>query len=464
MPLLKHSRGIKWLIGGFQQCMRSLCLFLRSILKRLDYLLSQDWRSIHFTRINIRLVLLLFFLFLLLFSPTSGINTVHAQESTPTPTVYIPTCLPPDQRGYEVCWDTWESLYKTPTVQPTVLNLCNGQPVGWGVVTPDPYWLMNCNQCVTRTPSSSIPGLTLFPTNTPIVTGTINPTSTVQPSSTNTPAITNTPVPNHYWTSDWQSVGFTGTIQTCGTVNLTYVYSQFNRVIPAGSNDLRAIITEGYVSSTYLGYLGFDMLNTDTTSPLVFRTANKRSIVGTAGTTQTLCFESVSGACTFAGLSNSMTLTFNQANTLFKIYAAKAQGCPWQYSFPRIKYVYYGTGDTPPTPTPVPTFTPVPTSQSQCNVVLPERVVNPFDVLPNILIGPSECTQIGGGSIDLGFISNISWLSDWGIPEYITIPGFFLCTASIDLGVVHIFNLAIDLDIMAFVMAGVAIIRILFRS
>src|SRR4030065_535226 len=67
---------------------------------------------------------------------------------------------------------TWEPLFTTPTPKPTEDYGCNGQlPIGWGTVTPETWWMINCSQCLlTATPQEPTP------------TGVNDPTQTATPS------------------------------------------------------------------------------------------------------------------------------------------------------------------------------------------------------------------------------------------------------------------------------------------
>jgi len=72
----------------------------------------------------------------------------------------------------------WSPLFNTPTPMPTGSYNCpDGNPVGYGTVTPDARWYINCGQCLNRyvspTPSASA-------TPTPVISGTVTPTATGQ--------------------------------------------------------------------------------------------------------------------------------------------------------------------------------------------------------------------------------------------------------------------------------------------
>ena len=148
---------------------------------------------------KIKLCLFGCFLSLLLFFLVSGISQVSAKPlcEDPTPTVTETPSPSP----------TWVEFIKTSTPRPKVDASCpNGNPTGWGYVTPDSFWEMSCSQCITRTPKAAWP---TYQIATMAPAGTLDPTiwptqfalsQTVSPTIVvTTPAPNNTPTPTGTW-------------------------------------------------------------------------------------------------------------------------------------------------------------------------------------------------------------------------------------------------------------------------
>jgi len=102
--------------------------------------------------------------------PVSGIS---AQEATETPTA--------TETVEVTSTATYSSIYDLPGYDDETYYCPGHQPIGWGTVTPEPVWLMNCSHCVTPEQDAGY-----FPTfewgDNPMVTP--GPTSTSGPTPT----------------------------------------------------------------------------------------------------------------------------------------------------------------------------------------------------------------------------------------------------------------------------------------
>jgi hypothetical protein len=114
--------------------------------------------------------------------------------------------------------------------------------------------------------------------------------------------------------------------------------------------------------------------------------------------------------------------------------------------------------DVPP-PTPTPATTPV---VSYCSSVSGYDPIDPEPglELPVPKVGQPSCTGIPAFQIDL---SVLNWLP--GVEfETLTFPGLHVCATPILFGEVRFVGVAVNLDILSLLMAGVVLIRILLRS
>ena len=149
-------------ITSFQRITRSLCSLPRTMLNFLAFAWLPRWRLRLFILLGSWAVLFSFSLFQPSLSQALGTDI---QQATGTPIPPSATNRPP--------------LFPSSTPAPTLDYSCNGtQPVGWGTVTPDPYWLLNCETCVTRFPTPTVTSLppTLVVTGTPATaTATVLP-------------------------------------------------------------------------------------------------------------------------------------------------------------------------------------------------------------------------------------------------------------------------------------------------
>lgn len=113
----------------------------------------------------------------------------------------------------------------------------------------------------------------------------------------------------------------------------------------------------------------------------------------------------------------------------------------------------YGQPPTEPTPMPGPSY---------CDAVDDGGGGGDLESwLPQILVAQGSCMEISGWTLDVSVLNLIPGIDDL---EDVTLPGFQLCVNPIQFGNVHLFGVTVDLDVIAFAMAGLVIIRILLRS
>lgn len=408
------------------------------------------WRSI---RLGKWLVLCCYFTFLLFSWPGSE---VKAQTETPPP---------PDTPT-----PTYQPVFPTYTPLPTEGMDCpeGRQPLGAGTVTPNPYWSANCAQCIT--PEWAIETSTLWPTSTAMPTAT----ATVSPTATSTPI-------SYYVSARYKLDGGSDQILYQGWNNINFG--------PATSHELQVTLAD--IRSNWSAYL---IIVTEATGVKAANSQHYDRITATKSTSVTgyaygmydlfgLAWDWLYGVGSwFDDYRNYMApgefdVPFNY--TLwngFYFHVSNNGGYPgknliWYqrpYNSPtwggnisgRFRVYLQLWPDAGPTATPSPTMTPYATATypaSFCSEVEGEEgqgETEDYFALPAPTFGSSTCYGIDSITIPL------SWL---GFDD-VYIPGVEVCFKPIYFGILKMFGLNIDLDYIAYVLAGVAILRMILRS
>lgn len=417
--------------------------------------------SLH-TLTLVRLACALFFIFLPFYSLVFGTDTAKAQ--TPECPWYI-GCDNQCTALHEFCTavPTYEPLFKTPTPLPPESYTCpTGLPIGWGTVTPGVMWSANCGNCLltltphpTNTPGSYELTQTAVFTGTPGVT--LTPTSTVTP----TPASC-TPGANTYW---WDTVNpnksATKPAQYVGEFRIGW-----SRYSPSDLTSIGAVVAKVNMQGSTNNEWG-------------------RSWIGVNGGTNQVLWQAQTNfdktlfymptvtppGWNYTQLRNFILAKYPDAvDSGYKNWVAGAIDLDAGYgagtatnntftvTVTVLDWVHYSPA---PCPTPTP-GTPTPTpGASACNDLGDEGTTDSIGELPYIGIGASVCTGIPEFTIDL---SVLNWLPGLEDIDVITFPGLSVCARPISFGDLKLFGLVIDLDIMAAVMAGVVLIRIIIRS
>jgi hypothetical protein len=313
----------------------------------------------------------------------------------------------------------------------------DGQPEGWGTVTPDTYWMMQCGNCAQ------------------------SPTGTADPL---TPTVAATPTPEPTAT------------QTSGVFFKSIYYHQQFIIDVVDSTDYVNWVGYPGVALPPLLYCGPDA---EIRGALVWVQVN-----GYSGAAKLRPFGSATfgaaegnlGFYSYVGTYPQNTINHNDmqnlsGHTLNKLGSTNQINYktiwPWPSGFVDVRrdstlsadFVYYGVlcyG------IPEPEATPIPTAMSYCNQV--DDGLGAADLgisLPEIVVSQAYCLQIGGQSLDLSVLNLIPGIDDVG---EIGVPGFYLCYQYISFGHLDLFGLNVDLDILAMLMGGIALLRILLRS
>ena len=386
-----------------------------------------------------------------------GIKPVLAQDPDPEPE---PTATQtPD----------WVPLFSTPTPEPTKNYACpeDGEIEGWLTVTPSGEWLYRCSQCIPR-PTSSF-----WATKTPIpIDGTKFPTLAAQQTAT-AAAVTDTPEPSptptvgpHGYTRQWEWSEVACVMGNCTSRvdgNLVTVDDRENLIATMWIYSSQVVKTK--FSLTRIGvYLnGTDNFyrvhgeiwdeGTYNISGCHIVWQNKH--MGKPEENYINELKAING-CT------SKMETSGKPEAVPQSYMAGIQQSTNEkyvavYSKILAIGIYYGIEPETPTPEPPP---------SECDAVngLDGTIVGGYKedwlILPKMMQRSAGCTQIGGWSISTGWVGNITELVGITVPEVLQIPGLNICWQEIQFGEVDLFRIKISLDVIAGLMAGIAMIRI----
>jgi len=326
---------------------------------------------------------------------------------------------------------TWEPLHKTPTPGPTNNYECpNTTPIGYGVVTPDIQWSINCEHCLIElTPQPTLPG------GTPTVGPTSSPTPTNYPDHVTlshdlpgmNPIIYYPPFPVDF-ESYWDGYSIRGadlyTYQHCGPGNEVCYQDQ------------------GFYFKTHCEWGWSDWYPKQSTAQILY--ISDSVLLGGAYTD---CGFGTSGYCEAdtEGYFSAEQLVVGRLR--FVVAWTEPQiathiGCHIEVSM---------TPFEEPEPTPV---------NSYCSTVPDGSGSNEeFGVgLPIIRVGPTTCAGIGSFELDL---TSVPMLGEWlGI---ISFPGFEVCVAPLTFGTMEFLGMSFDLDFIAIIMAAVMLYR-MFRT
>jgi hypothetical protein len=469
------------LLGGLPR--RFMWLLLSLKLPWLHWL--QLWVLRLYTRRLISRRLLLSFGFLLFFSLLSGTRIVYAD--TPTP--------------------TWLPLYVTPTPAPTNDLGCRAggaKPEGWGTVTPDVGWAYICRNCIsTPTPvkpttlpcfcatsiASGLGGL-FYSTDVPLLTGTPAVTGTpklcgacschnscsmlwtatpIINTSTPTPTFTPTATPGLDWFS-WGSAYALATVNgqdNSGAGAFADGTKLYSNDICGAPNSIGAVAVKNSFTCTagncsYFGH-NTSYINTNRYDGKVMSADNA------AGNNYNQIASAPAGLASMASLmASSLGAT--------RIGIELPQGAYFDWVQPRAhSYAYWGAAGhddveiiavvchnrmVVKTPTPGPSPTPGPGLGycSNVNGTAQNKATDLGITLPGVLVGPGTCNTYGGYTIGLSWVSAIGELVGVSVPASIGMPGITLCVKPVRFDNLNIFNMTIDLNLLAQILAAVALV------
>lgn len=404
----------------------------------------------HKKRLIIGMILVLLVAYIIAIRISTAAAEPSQEEPTATPTA------------------TYEPLIHTITPRPTYDLTCpSATPYGWGVVTPDARWRYNCLQCI-PTPdvyiSTPTPAFCRCATATAYAGGAVELGTGDTYCSTCTCDACTDPVTPTVTPTPYQAlkVTFDGAEQPADTPRVfswsgTYA-SPWNMTLASKSSG--AVMYTYSVRLEAVYYLKDNMgLARSVKLSYSNQTADPVEILRDG---QVILSVPANSTRTYTLASNVTNYTLN---SVFTMRVAKAKGGYQQDGYWKILLESYSTQTRNETYTwypgemrqPTPTVGPI--MGSYCGSV--QQAFDSEDIfsMPSPAASGAVCNQIGGLSVDL------SWLPDaWGVPEALTMPGFYLCVRNIKLGVFHILGLEIDVDKMLLIMAFVAVMRLITRS
>jgi len=429
----------------------------------------------------------LFFSCLLTLSLVSGIKPVFAQcpgPGCPTPEV-TRTPRPTSTPGPPT--PTFSPLFPTETQGPTPdYNCPTGQPIGAGVVTPNPSWKLNCGHCLTPVPGyvwATLPppaatfdwdtyfDATAAPANTP--TALANTSTAIPPSSVGGEA--------KYLAGPYPNSTGNLTKEVASTVSWsnTYIFYGGNKGKAAGpypqTLGIRISAHVKFVTGSNwcgpgarLKYGGVNGYTTPNGYDFVVMESNIDQLpAGTArriGSGQSWIVPITEGGCggTYEkDIDLRVNVTFRNDNMYYD---------GWPITFE----MYSGYQDTTIEGTttaifydgPVP-LTPPPPPASDCAAINgvgdpgdPDNMFNSkWFSLPYIGVGVGQCFGLEQITINLTFLQTFVQ----SLPDSISTPGFEICLVPIALGSVNFFGIPIDFDSWAIILAGVLMFKVLTR-
>jgi len=385
-------------------------------------------------------------------------------------------------------------LFLTPTpvsVYPGLLPCPEGNPVGWGIVTPSPRWLQLCAHCVDYTEVYSTvevatPGV--YPTATPAAWVTPLATSvysdawssTVTPGATETvmPTPAATPVPGGMLITSEQIGGY------------TIPEGEWQYTSGAGSRELDFwgdVPGDGYAycydveyggsaQGTYTSWsfwraLSGVRLRWQTNAIHTGNIWVRWDDTGGAGST--------GGYVTSSGSHNICTVIYPSGSTLDCEFEGVARVCsndnwsarPSLFVLEFMDPAYWAgsavlsmrwitaTGEFVglATPTPEPTGTPAPTATAvpdddYCWEVEGIEGDGLGIELPGFTVGAGRCYGIDEISVNLPIVG------EWSVPF------LEVCFERLEFGELNLFGVIVDMDVLAAVAAGVVTLRWLLRS
>jgi len=327
-----------------------------------------------------------------------------------------------------------------PTVLPTLdysnLDCPTGTPVGWGTVTPDPGWLVMCEQCI---PQTALPTSTPRPsTPDPSVTGT---PATATPTAT----LEVTPTPSGHLTG--LSCGWVeGSGSTCEASEdgaRLYIYVPYQDVYGT-TNEMHFIIGPELVGhqiyityffeTTYGNSCGFGL------NYPWWRTELGRTTAGL----DTWVSDHANAGDYYFWTQDEVSTVYSPGGAFLKTWMIS--GWPCSYMSDMGAHAIITTYPTAVTPTPTPAV-----SSGYCGSVQSTQDLFGWD---GIDFGASACFDIGPYS----GISILGW--DFAATPHLA----HLCAQDVSLGTVTIFGVSLSLQVIAYVLGIAWVVRNMFVS
>jgi hypothetical protein len=348
---------------------------------------------------------------------------------------------------------TWQSLFQTQTSVPTRSYVCpTALPIGWGTVTPEAWWNMQCGNC----------NLQLTPTYA-LTTATATPSA---PTATGTPA-TATPSPTATTTPEWEPIYLTFheivpvPLYPWGPGN-TWPAGAYNPGSPGGGfvipEEHRGFVIGLVLQAESSNGSGVAVISDDGVSDLVTVSWSGITVAYLPGlatwpTELRIAFtDEVIEELPYQYMEDNPSHAVVLENTRF--WLEELAGSQFVYGklmggFGRDAqilrgYVTYSFVESEPEP-----------QADFCAEVNdgqePEEAFQLGVELPRFEVGPASCFGWEGAGVSVG---------EWDF----TLPPMNLCLSPIRLGNLDLLGIVISMDLMVTVMGGVLVIRWAMRS
>jgi len=359
-------------------------------------------------------------------------------------------CDDPNTPIHENCTQeaTGEPLYKTPTPQPELPNICpTGQPEGWGAVTPNPLWLSDCSDCVGD----------LYSTPDPLYTP-LAPTPTGGAGVTPTAAVA-TPTPGGYGDYCLVVVDMNGNEE--GTCERTKTVT---RSSPNGGIEARIKVKtldgQSHPQTVRFFYSGACLHEYNSQNNQHFGIhwyyyfkdyGNMQEV-----SFQEFCGGQGYGTCTTSSDGDIVKVTDN--GTLHRLSCSVGGVFGSQANTANLYVSLDHAPFTEPTPAPTP-------GVSNCYEVNGPGGSEGYNEglgieLPVVTLGASHCFTVNSFVLDLSLISFITGAEF----TEVSFPGIAVCFREISFGELNFLGLNVDLDIFSMVMAAVVVLRFMYRG
>lgn len=377
--------------------------------------------------------------------------------------------------GIEVT-PTMHPLFPTKTPGPPKDYTCPGeQPGGFGVSTPSANWLLHCGDCITPVPRYEwpTPPAGISGTPTPAPTSGPTPTPTATPGPMHIRALNDVPIVNIPAETD-KIVPISHSYDLYGYLGgfpLTFKVRDYGEIIFNNSTNIYSheAFYLAISAPNYSNGEGIDITILESEG-LPSLTVNEviHLYPSASPSTATIFIPLWTVAQTDAYGNNPVHITKTWKLTYeVKIYGMSTYNPSTQSQFSMWSDVAVGLG----------TFTgnktyswtlddfPVNPINSICSEIEEEYnggINDPDDPnfkLPYIAVGEGLCTGIP--SIDM----DMTWLQTFwtGAPDRLVFGGVEFCFAPISFGSLNIFGITTDLDLLAMVICGVLMFKVITR-
>lgn len=356
-------------------------------------------------------------------------------------------CDDPDTAIHEPCptatANEWQPLFPSATPAPTQNYDCGeGYPEGYGLVTPSVHWTVNCGQCLQQAKATAT--AQALPSTTAAV-------ATPTPSSTSPPITTSqSAAQGYFYVQVEQSYQTEIAAGNCEFWRWCNHYQQPISLDCGEGNSFEGLIGSNAVTATR-GSWNMSLLGYGSATQNI----GVQVLAREPGYVRPECDLRHDLLGELSGLAPEFfqcarNITWGQQYAAGTTIASRGDTgllASWTIS----GYLCYGSPPEPPSPA------------GYCSSIVPEEQEGSQYgmALPQIMVGPASCLQLGGQSLDLAVLNLLPGLK--GLTS-IEIPGIEVCARAISFGGLNLFGLQFDMDLFATLLALAGLLRMLLRS